>query len=135
VTPYLVTLQQRLVADPDVYAFVNNRVFPVQRGQTAPLNVLPAITYSQVDDVPEKSMGYGPSFGPARAQYTCWSKYQTEAHRLAWRVRRALRGFTDPTTGIDRVIFDSMGSDDKDPAADIFTVPVDFMVWLNEQTS
>jgi hypothetical protein len=135
VIPTTTTLRLRLLADPDVAALVGARVFPIQRGQTAPLNVTPAITYLKVDDVPEPAMGYGPAFGPVRVQYTCWSKYDAEAANLAWRVRRALRGFSDPASGIERVVFDSEGADDYDPATGLYTSPVDFLAWVNEQVA
>lgn len=112
---------QYLSKNPEIKAMVGGRIYPLKLPQTP---AYPAITYFQVSDpgINTKQGRYG---GKPRVQISCWAKKYTEAKILAQKVIEAMSKYTKENINVNEF-------DTYEDEADIYQVPLDFIIWAKE---
>lgn len=87
-----VALRTYLLTTP-VASLVADRIGPAIRPQS---EVLPAVAYTIVSDVPGYHYEGEDDLSKARVQFECWAKSYTDARALAEKLRLALSGYRGP---------------------------------------
>jgi hypothetical protein len=90
-------LRSVLVADADVTALVDSRVYPEHRQQG---NDLPAVVYQLVGTQPQNSAGGHTSLTRATMSFDCVATTYSGAKTLAEKVRQALMDYSGTSEGV-----------------------------------
>lgn len=127
-----VLVRSLLLADADVSALTNGRIYPILRPQTA---ALPAITYQRITTTRVDPLEAAVPLADARLQLDCWATSYATAKELATKVRRALAGQSypdgpSPTLAAIRPLENDR--DDFETDTKIYRVSQDYSVWWRE---
>lgn len=123
-------LQQLLTADPDVFALVGTRVYPLLWPD---IPTFPLVTFQLISTVADNVLSGPLSVTTCRVQFDAWAKSYAEVKTLAVAVIAALEGYqgTLPTgTEMLNVTLDSSFDLYDDPSAS-YRVSTDLMVTFN----
>lgn len=106
-----------------ITALVGNRIYPLILPQNY---TLPAITYTKISGQRVNAKDGQTGLANPRFQFSCWAKTYLEAKKVADVVRIAMNVFPNGTTYMQDE------QDFYEPDTGLYHVPVDFIIWHNE---
>ena len=130
----LSSLASFLLNNPDVSAFVSDRVYPARLPDisTASPTTMPALTYLLVSD-PLTTTYDGKVIGKARVQINSYGASYKSAHGLADTIRDVLHGYRGAMGSITiGACFRDSVRDDPQPDFDMTNVSQDFILHYKE---
>lgn len=122
-----------LIADADIHAVVEDRIYPMMIPQGA---VIPCLTYQRISTpriVTHDSSGATGDLISPRFQFDAWSETQKEAKAITDALRKVLHGKTGAMGGV--TIGAALADAEEpgyDPASELFRGRSDYIIWYEE---
>ncbi|MCX6023000.1 MAG: DUF3168 domain-containing protein [Chloroflexi bacterium] len=122
----------RMTGFSGLSALVAARVYPVRLPQGA---TLPAVTYQRVSGQRTHTVGGRSNLARHRYQMSCWADSHKVAAAVAEQVRLCWDGFvgvigTSPGLSVQALVDNDQDMDD--PETQTYHIPVDVLIWYEE---
>jgi len=122
-----------LIADVDIHAVVEDRIYPMKMPQNV---TLPCLTYQRISTpriVTHDSSGATGDLTSPRFQFDAWAETQKAAKAISDVLRGVLHGKTGAMGGVTiRAALADNEAPEFDPDSELYRSRSDYIIWIEE---